>query len=138
MGPGQGIADDGGPQVADVHLLSDVRGRVVDDDPLLDLVDRRLGGRAFRQLSGEEVGGEAQVDESGSGDLRGLADVGELEVVDDGCGDVAGLRPHLLGQGQGEVGLEVRELTASDHGIATREVLTEGLREGGGETIVKQ
>jgi hypothetical protein len=87
------------------------------------------------RVRGEEFGGEREVDEPGPGDLRGLADVGEVEVVDDRRRDVPRLRLQLLGQRQGHIGLEVRELAAADDRVAVCEVLTEGGGEGGGETV---
>ena len=56
-------------------------------------------------------------------------------MLDDLRGDVTRLRLQLLGQGQGHIGLEVRELAAPDHRVASCEVLAEGMGEGGGETV---
>ena len=66
------VADDRAAEVADVHLLGDVRRRVIDDDRLRHggrddaepFVGRERAGRAR-----EECVGERHVDEAGAGDL---------------------------------------------------------------------
>mmetsp|Transcript_38221 Transcript_38221/g.90273 ORF Transcript_38221/g.90273 Transcript_38221/m.90273 type:complete len:286 (+) Transcript_38221:962-1819(+) len=73
---GEAVADDGGAEVPDVHLLGDVRRREVDHDPL------RLGGGRHSQTllvlqhlleaRGDEVGLELEVDEPWACNLRRL------------------------------------------------------------------
>ena len=69
--PAERVADDRGPEVADVHLLGHVGGRVVDDhglrwapaDPEAGVVERSP------PLGGDEGGREGEVDEAGPADL---------------------------------------------------------------------
>ena len=70
------VADDRRAQVADVHLLGDVRRRVVDDH-LVALrgqrhAEPRVAGESER-LALEEVAREREVDEAGARDLDALA-----------------------------------------------------------------
>ena len=109
----EAVADDGRTQVTDVHLLGDVGGRVVDDDPLrlLDLGNTDVGvGDEVGGDAGQHVGTQAQVDESRTSNVRGLAQILDIELRDDVGGNVARWTSFLLGQPQGDIGLEVPEL----------------------------
>ena len=90
--PHDRVADHGRAQVPDVHLLGDVRRRVVHDHAL----GRRRGRHAEpvadghrSHLRGEEGVAEREVDEPGPGDLDERADVGQIVLGDDGLGDLA-------------------------------------------------
>src|SRR5215510_8177599 len=65
------VADDGAPEIADVHLFRDVRARVVDDDGLRMLGGgdggARIGGELF-DGAGEKAPAEGDVDEAGRRD----------------------------------------------------------------------
>ena len=72
------VADDGGTDVADVHLLRGVRRRVVDDDLL---ARTRLGDAQHRlavqvgETPGQPGGGDGDVEEAGAGELDLLDEV---------------------------------------------------------------
>ena len=109
----EAVADDGGAQVPDVHLLGDVGRRVVDDDPLrmrgatqpvMRILEHGGGGL------GENVGANAEVDESRPGDLQRLTQIGDVEPGDDVRRDLPGGSFLLLGEAQRHVGLEMPEL----------------------------
>ena len=64
--------------MTDVHLFGDIGGRIVDDDTLgfLSLGDPGVGiGDEIRGHPSQNVGAQAQVDESGPGDLGGFAQI---------------------------------------------------------------
>ena len=115
----QGVADDGRAQVPDVHLLGDVRRRVVDHDALCG----RRGSNAetlvagqHAELLGQERIVEGDVDEARAGHLDGgLAT--EIGSGDDLVGDVAWLAAQLLRQGERAVGLGVGSIARSHHRI---------------------
>ena len=99
--------------MANVHLLGDVGGRIVDDDPLrlLNLDDADVGvGDEVGCDAGQHVGTQTQVDEPRAGNVRGLAQVLDIELGDDIGSDVARRASFLLGQPQCDVGLEMPEL----------------------------
>ncbi len=117
--PGQRVADDGGAQVADVHLLGHVGRRVVDDDGLR--LGRRLHPQALVRchdgdLRRDEVAGQPQVDEAGPADLD-LGDAGQVGRGGDLVGDGAGRAAQPLAQGQGAVGLEVGPVRRAQDGV---------------------
>ena len=91
---GDDVADDGGAEVADVHLFGDVGAGEIDDGDggIGEGVDAEAVGIAegFGEAVGEPVGAEAEVDKAGAGDLGRFAEVGDIEIIDD-----------LLGQGAG-------------------------------------
>src|SRR3954466_2240102 len=82
---GERVADDGAPDVADVHRLRDIGRAEVDDDLL-----RRIGkgnAEAFVLQKGARVlrdgfGFEAEVNESGAGDLRSVEQLVRRKRVD--------------------------------------------------------
>src|SRR6185503_5859762 len=121
--PRERVADDRRAHVSDVHLLRDVRRRVIDDDAILDprgrhaepLVARELGEAALdeRRLQG-------QIDEPRTGDLDTLADVGEIGRGDDGLRDLPRSTLQRLGHAHREIGLKIRALGAAHHRIDPR------------------
>jgi hypothetical protein len=132
------VADDGGAQVADVHLLGDVRRRVVHDHGLGPLgrghAEARVGGE-LRGLRGDPVGAQADVQEARSRDLRLRGDVGEVHRGHDVRGDVAGLASQALRESHRGVALEVRELRGTDDRVGIRVLGPEGGGEGGLEAL---
>ena len=104
------VADHRRAQVADVHLLGDVRRRVVDDDRALR---RRLRhaeavvGRDAAELAGEEVVVEREVHEARPGDLELLATPSSAAGVDDRLGDLARVARRSLGERERPVDLGV-------------------------------
>ncbi len=109
----EAVADDGGAEVAHVHLLGHIGRGVVDDDSLGMLLRRdtvRGVGEDRGGRLGEHGGLEPDVDEAWAGDLQRLAQVVELNLVDDVLGDDARRALLLLGEAQGDVRLEVPEL----------------------------
>ena len=114
-----GLADDRGAQVTDVHLLGDVGAAVVDDHAPRG----RDGLGAGAGVRGDGVGalgegrvGELQVDEAGAGDV----DAGEarvaLQPLGHGGGDLARVLAHALGGGQRAVRLEVGQIGSVGRG----------------------
>ena len=109
-----GVADDGRAQVADVHLLGQVRRGQVDHHAL-----RRACLAHAETFVGEgavEAGGEPdvileEVEEAGAGDLH----LGQLLVggdcLDQPGGQVARLHPGRLGQHHGDVAGEIAVAT---------------------------
>ena len=134
-GPHQRVADDRRAQVSDVHLLGHVGRGVVDRDDL-----PVLGGYAEAvvepgQLRGDPRGGQPYVHEPRPADLRRLRDPVEVEVLDDPLGDVPRLLAELLGQRQGGVRLEVRELARPDHRVGVGVLVPERLAQGALEPL---
>ena len=110
---GQGIAENGRADVADVHRLGHVGRRVVDDDRA------RLGGGAVKKMLalgradegiGEGVGLEPEIEKTRPGDIDRLAAVGDVELLDDLGGEFAGVELVALGQAHEGVGLVVAKL----------------------------
>ncbi len=137
---GERIADDRAAQVADVHLLRDVRRRVVDDH----LVARRGKRHAEPRVAGErerlareEVARERDVDEAGARDLDALGDAVQVELRDDGRRDLARCALERLGEAHREVRLVVGALRAADHRIDARMVGAECRHHGGSEPLVE-
>ena len=132
--PHQCIADDGGAQVADVHLLGHIGRRVVDHDPLGRrdaahpevLVARHLG-----HLAGHERGRERDVDEARARHLE----VGHTGERTRRCGhhvgsDVARCPTEVFGQGERPVGLCIGTVARAHHRVGrTARHLGEGGRE---------
>jgi hypothetical protein len=119
QGAGQGVADHGGAQVPDVHLLGHVRGRVVDDhalrpfagdtEPVVPPDPGRLGA--------DPGVGEGEVHEAGAADLDALAHVADLEVLHQASGDLARRQPQPLAQRQRGVDLHVGVLARAQHRV---------------------
>ena len=121
--PHQRVADDRRTQMTDVHLLGDVRRRVVDDDALwrrresnTETAVARLRG----ELRGDELVSQGQVDETRTGDLDVAAHAVEIDTVDDRLSDVTGVAAKALGQRQHAVGLVVGPVRWSHDRIGAR------------------
>ena len=111
QGTDERVADHGGPQVPDVHLLGDIRCRVVDDDGL------RLSGdwhpepgviQGGCRPRGESAGCKREIQKPGAGDFDG----GEkpVDVAEHGrhlLGELPRLPPELFGELHREIGLQV-------------------------------
>ena len=136
--PRHRVADDRRAQVADVHLLRDVRPRVVDDDALGPVGARhaelQVGGERARLLL-EEALREREVDEPRPRDFDALADVRHVELRDDGLRDLTGRALERLGEPHREVGLVVRPLGAANHRVRARELRTERGDDGRRQTL---
>ena len=107
---GEGVADEGGADVADVRGFGDVRRGEVDDDGARggDGGDAEVGvGDGLEEVGGEGGGGEGEVEEAGAVDAGFFAEVGDVEGVDDLLGEGAGVGAHLLGEDHGGVRLVV-------------------------------
>ncbi len=127
------VADDRRAQMADMHLLRDVRRRVVDDDALL------VGGERHaetvvacdaQQRALEERGLEREIDETGPGDFDSLRYVGEIACGDDRFGNLARRALQRFREPHRQVGLEVRALRASNHCIDVVMLGAERLHDG--------
>ena len=117
---GERVADERAAQVSDVHLLGDIRRRVVDDHR--GGVGNQLDAQApvrrkCRHLAGEEVVGQRQVDEPGPADLDLGADVVEGGRRHHLLGHLARRPADLLAQGQGAVRLEVGAVGGPQHRV---------------------
>ena len=118
-GPGQRVTDHGGAQVADVHLLGDVRCGVVDRDAQGRLA-RHAGARVRRHrrdLAGDPVGREREVDEARTAHLDRGADRTHLKPVDDLLGGVTGRELQPPGQRERGVALQVGDLARAQHRV---------------------
>ncbi len=106
----EGVADQRGAQVPDVHLLGDVRRRVVDDHGLGrgDRCDAEavVAGH-LGEMGGEELGSERHVHEARSGDLEFGRDAVECARVEDPLGQLTRVRAELLRERQRPVDLRV-------------------------------
>ena len=139
---GEGVAEDGGADVADVHRLGDVGRAEVDEDGLRLLrggdAEARVGGEGG-ELAFEGAGEEAEIDEAGPGDFGRGAEVGHVEVLDDLGGELARVGALLLGEDHGGIGLVVAKAGVGgglDAGIGKAEVGEGGAEAGfelGGE-----
>ncbi len=137
--PHDRVADHGRAQVADVHLLGDVRLGVVDHRGAGRLGERhaeagRVGG-AGREVPGDGGVGEGEVEEAGPGDLDVLDHLVRPDGVDDLGGQLARVALELLGEGQDAVGLVVGPVATSQQRVGGAG-LRQGSREGVRETLV--
>ena len=131
---GERVAEDRAAQVADVHLLGDVRRRVVDDHRL-----RRGGavdaqGRIGCHLAHgarEEAALQGDVDVARPGHLDPLGDAAEVEERRDLAGDVARGPAELLAQPERHVGLVVGAIRAAQRGVGAGVLGAEGGRDRG-------
>ncbi len=108
-----GVADDGGADVPDVHGFGDVGAGVVDDDgPAVSTVWKREGVVAAHgfDLCGEAFVFEEDVDEARTGDFNFLDEIGQGGVVDEGLTDGARVVFERLGELHGGFALVVAEL----------------------------
>ena len=118
--PHQRVTDDRRAQVADVHLLGDVRSRVVDDHGA-----RRSGHSTSEPLVGsgatghlrQEPVGEHEVHEPGSSDLDRGAHPVEHSAVDDPLGDLPRVATERLGERKRAVDLGVGVIGRTHHRV---------------------
>ncbi len=107
----QGVADDRRAQVPDVHLLGDVRARVVEDDGrAVDALDAEaIVAEQHGDGGAEPRRGQREVDEPRAGDLRRLAEIAGVERGDDRLRRLARILSHALRQAHRDVRLIVAE-----------------------------
>ena len=110
-----GVADHGGTDVTDVHLLGGIGGGVVDHHLLAEAGLRDvevLRGRDVAQLGSQPVGGDGDVEEAGPGQLQLLDErrLAFLQLGEHGLRDLSRRLPQRLGGRQRVVALEVAEL----------------------------
>jgi len=108
----EAVAEDRAADMADMHRLGDIRGAEIDKNFF------RVGGGGDAEpgVGGEGGNGggdegifEAEVDESGTGDLGGGGEGGDIELREDVGGELARVGFFLLGQDHGGVRLIVAE-----------------------------
>ena len=119
QGAGQRVADHRRPQVTDVHLLGQVGRGVVDGDVLAALeryAEARVGGHRLDR-GRQPLVGEGDVEEAGTAHLHRLGDAVQVELGGHLGGHLPRWHPDLLGEGEWRVGLQVRELGRSQHGV---------------------
>jgi hypothetical protein len=112
--------------VPDVHLLGDVRRRVVDDDAaalLGDVDPEPLAGQAQPELAPHGAVRGGDVEEAGPGDLD-VRDrsVGAVQRLRQLAGQLGGARLHALRGGERDVGLEVGAVRAAHERVRAREL----------------
>jgi hypothetical protein len=107
------IADDGRTNVADVHRLSDIWSRVIDDESAWSsrwrdaemLIAQRLGRHAR-----DELRLQAKVDKTRPGDFRCFADAFDLQTFDELLRQRARILLQRFGKRQRTVPLIIAEL----------------------------
>ncbi len=140
VGAGEGVAEHGGPDMADVHGFGDVGGTEVDDDGagVWGWGDEgEWGGGGGGEGLGEGGGFKAEVQEAGAGDFDGLAPGGDVERGEDLFGELA--RVEAAGAGEAHEGIalviaEARVWAGADEdggGVGVREDGADGLLESG-------
>ena len=129
----QRLADDRRAQVADMHLLGDVRAAVIDQHPARRIdqapPSARIRGDGLRPLGQGRVG-QAQIDEAGPRHL----DAGQPGIAAQALsclgGDLARVAPGDLGRGQRAIDLKVGQLRPVGRRHAPEARLQSGLGEG--------
>ena len=118
----------------DVHLLRDVRRRVVDDDAFL-VAARGTPRRSSRATVCSALSRNAlfsvRLMKPGPAISTRSADVRKVGCGDDGFGDLARRALQRLRKTHREIGLEVGALGAAHHRIDVRVLGAEGFRDGG-------
>lgn len=98
LGTCRGVADDGGAQVADVHLFRHVRRGVVDYDSLrLNRCDAQF--RCVQHpigLARDPVAVQENVDKAGAGDFHFSGDVAEIQQLHHFFRQLTGRHAQLL------------------------------------------
>ena len=118
--PDERVADHRGAEVTGVHLLGDIRRRVVDHDPLL--LGVRFDAEAIvagdgGELCSEPLGREGDVDEPRSGHLELARHAVQRAGVDHPLGDLARVGADRLGQRQSAVDLGVGTVARAHRGV---------------------
>jgi hypothetical protein len=119
----EAIADHRRAQVTDVHLLRDVRVRVVDHDAIRMRRGRDAELRLARDLRrrvAEPVGAQRQVEEARPADRDVADDAVRRERGGDPLGDLPRRCTDGARQGGHQVGLQVRARRAAHEGIHIR------------------
>ena len=115
------VADHGGAEVPDVHLLGDVGRRVVDDDRArgraAGATPSRSSAATSASCAARKRSVEREVDEARPGDLDRAAHGAEHTAVDDLLGDLAWVAAELLGERQGAVDLGVGAVGRAHHRV---------------------
>ena len=105
--------------MADVHLLGNIRPRVVDDHTLPMSRERhaepRVARRGRERLL-QKRRAQREIDETGAGDLHTLANIGEGGRGHDGFGHLPWRALQRFRQTHRKIGLEVGPLGAAHHG----------------------
>ena len=125
----QRVADDGGAEMPDVHLLGHVGRGVVDDYPLGTFRRRHAQPGIARECChppGNELVRQRQVDEARPTDLDLRADVAQGGRRRHLFGHLERRATHLLGQGKGAVRLVVGAVGCPQHGVRPRQHRVEG------------
>lgn len=112
LGTCRGVADDGGAQVADVHLFRHVRRGVVDYDSLrLNRCDAQF--RCVQHpigLARDPVAVQENVDKAGAGDFHFSGDVAEIQQLHHFFRQLTGRHAQLFGDGHHAIGLVITKL----------------------------
>src|SRR5690606_15612274 len=106
------ITDDGGAQVAHVHLFSEVGAGVIDHYGLWRFRRSHLEARVGlcrRHLLPQPLRLEVNVDKPGTSDLHLGGNIVEVEGCHDTCRQLAGVGPHRFGSAHGTIGLIIPE-----------------------------
>jgi len=110
--PADRIADDRRADVADVHLLGDVRAGEVDDDRLAHgggvQTQARVAGQGA-QFRAQKAAAHGEVDEARAGGLDPAADVAEIQACEHLPRQFARIALEPLGEAHDAVGLEIAE-----------------------------
>ena len=117
----EGIADHGGPEVADVHFLCHVRRRVVDNDVLRganSAYTEEIVRKGGSQLFGDEVRRENHIHEAGTCNIDRLAHIGHVsETLENVVGDVAWWTSHGFCDCERAVDLRIGMFARANHRI---------------------
>ena len=120
--PSEGVANHRGAQVADVHLFSDVRGRVVNDNRLglrRHGYVQSLVGHQLVELLTKKRWRQREVEKSGTGHLDG-GETGEVECGHQFVGYFSGWSAESLRQTHHAIDLIVRAIRGTQHGVTTQ------------------
>jgi hypothetical protein len=132
----EGVADDGGADVGDVHRLGDVGGGVVEERVLPAPgwgTPRRASAWRASRWRARASSAKGQIDEAGAGDVGLGEQSGGVEPGDGFLGDGARGLAEDLGGGHGGVALVVAEGFVGGRNGVEGQRRQVGLREGGGE-----
>ena len=129
-----GIADDGAAQVVYLHLLGEIRVRIVDDHALT----RRCLNEGFGQCPAQQGVVDRQADETRARDCTGAGDAFEVRRLDQRRCKVARFAAQALGRRHRAVGLVVAELGARRGTYEGCRAVRPDFRQGGGQAFGQQ